>query len=39
MQVLASWFGPGEDPFDPATNLRVAKRVYDRQGWGAWDCF
>jgi hypothetical protein len=37
-QVLRSWFGPGEDPFDPATNLAVALRVRQEQGWRAWSC-
>lgn len=39
MQVLRSWFGPDEDPFDPTTNLTVALRVLDRQGWRAWSCY
>src|SRR5262245_30473034 len=39
MQVLASWFAAGEDPFDAGTNLTVALRVWERQGWPAWSCF
>jgi len=43
MQVHhASWgdhFGVSvEDLFDPGTNLRIARKVWDIQGWGAWSC-
>jgi hypothetical protein len=38
MQVLRRWFAAGEDPFDPATNLAVALRVWHAQGWRAWSC-
>lgn len=39
MQVLAHWFSAGENPFDPATNLGVALRVWHAQGWRAWSCY
>lgn len=39
MQVLSHWFAPGDDPTDPATNLRVALDVWQRQGWRAWSCY
>jgi hypothetical protein len=39
MQVLASWFAPGEDPFDPSTNLATALEVWRAQGWRAWSCY
>ena len=29
----------GRDPYDPATNLAMAKEVHDRQGWKAWSCY
>lgn len=42
MQVLASWadnFGlvPSQ-LFDPATNLQVARYLWDDGGWGHWVC-
>jgi hypothetical protein len=39
MQVLRRYFGPGEDPLDPSTNLAVALRVWRAQGWRAWSCY
>lgn len=39
MQVMPSWFAPGDDPFDPTTNLAVALAVWHRQGWRAWSCY
>ena len=38
MQVLKS-HAPDADLFDPATNLTVALRVWQRQGWRAWSCW
>jgi hypothetical protein len=38
MQLLRRWFAPGQDPFDPATNLAVALEVWHAQGWRAWSC-
>lgn len=35
MQVMPFHFQPGEDPFDPATNIRVGVRVL-RQGFDRW---
>jgi hypothetical protein len=29
----------GRDPYDPATNLAMAKEVHDQQGWRAWSCY
>ena len=39
MQVLRSWFKPGEDPFDPLTNItRGAEILRDNfSRWGSWD--
>ena len=28
----------GKDLFDPWTNVRVARHIYDHQGWGPWVC-
>jgi len=39
MQVLARYFAPGADPFDPATNLTRALEVWRAQGWRAWSCW
>lgn len=41
MQILASLWGPvygvsHEQLKNPDTNMRVARGVWDRQGWGAW---
>lgn len=41
MQILASlWaphFGVSYDAlYDPETNIRLARRIYDSQGWWAW---
>ena len=38
--VWADHFGVSPDAlFDPETNVRIAKGVYDEQGWGAWSPF
>lgn len=41
-QLWTGWFGPTEDPMDPATNLRVALRIRETRGrWGGgggWAC-
>jgi hypothetical protein len=44
MQILASLWGPvygvsHEQLKDPNTNMRVARGVWDRQGWGAWAAY
>jgi len=41
MQILTSLWGPhfglpAEAFYNPETNIRYAKKVYDLQGWGAW---
>ena len=40
MQVMPFWAGhfgySQSDLFDPWTNLEVAARIRDQQGWGAW---
>jgi hypothetical protein len=38
MQIMPMWHH-GRDPFDPYTNLVMAKEVHDRQGWRAWSCY
>lgn len=36
-QVMPFWWNHyGGDRFDPETNVRVAKAIYDQQGWWAW---
>lgn len=41
-QLWSGWFRPGEDPFDPLTNARVAVRVRETRGRfggaGGWSC-
>lgn len=41
LQVMPFWarhLGLSPDAlYDPATNIRVAKYVYNQQGWWAWD--
>lgn len=41
LQVMPFWAESlGISPnslYDPATNIKVAKYVYDQQGWNAWD--
>lgn len=41
MQILASLWAPHfglayDDLYDPDTNMRVARQVWDMQGWWAW---
>lgn len=41
MQIMASLWAPYfgvsyEALYDPETNIRLARQVYDRQGWAAW---
>lgn len=42
LQLWLGWFLPGEDPFDPLTNARVALRVRETRGrfggGGGWTC-
>jgi hypothetical protein len=36
-QIMPFWWDHyGGDRFDPETNTRVAKLIYDQQGWRAW---
>ena len=40
-QILASLWAPYfgvsyDDLYDPELNIRLAKRIYDAQGWSAW---
>lgn len=41
MQVLASLWAPAygvsyEDLYAPTTNMSIARKIWDQQGWGAW---
>lgn len=38
MQVWSGNFRPGEDWWDPETNIRVAARLWKESGWALWDC-
>lgn len=38
MQVWSGHFLPGEDWWDPVTNIRVAFRVWSAAGWAPWSC-
>lgn len=38
MQIMPMWWH-GRDPYDPATNMEMAREVHDAQGWRAWSCF
>lgn len=36
-QIMPFWWDHyGGDRFDPATNVRVARLIWDQQGYGAW---
>lgn len=38
--VWADHFGVSRGSlFDPDTNVRIARKVWDVQGWGAWECY
>jgi len=42
-QILASLWAPNfgvtyEALYDPETNVRLARRIWDQSGWGAWSC-
>jgi hypothetical protein len=39
LQIMPFWQKtyPG-DYTDPETNIRIARLIWDRQGWGAWVC-
>lgn len=41
MQIMHSLWGPHfgvseQQLYDPETNVRIARKVWDRQGWWAW---
>jgi soluble lytic murein transglycosylase-like protein len=38
-QLMPShWEAQGYDPYDPVTNTRIARRIYNGTGWSAWVC-
>ena len=37
-QIMGFWWDTyGGDRYDPETNVAVARRVYNQQGWNAWN--
>jgi hypothetical protein len=38
-QLMPShWEAQGYDPYNPVTNTRIARRIYNGAGWSAWIC-